>query len=379
MWKECEATVSFFYTNRMLKEEEIAISGLTEDKPKALRLVNVGSTKEVDSIERGKYLQRLLHFLQPAEFPGVAADENISKGSFVLEYKYDKSYPKSEKEEHLKEYESNGEGNYILEAQLPNNKWICLDATRNHDSWARYINHGPGKHANLKMFRPLQIQGKWRVAFLAIRDIEEGDQLLFDYGKQTHPPNWMRGRKQPQIHIVQDPKEQPANSTNSPHQDSAACVAQNQPGTTTVTVTAIVHSDESPQSAPACSQCTEPTIKGLCKICGIICSSCFEQHNRMSAFSKHLRISTEDIKEFKGASKCGLCMAACDDQVYCKDCRAYMCAECRRQHSKMKFFSGHNVQHSDLCPECGQQRLAITDTFVCTSCIFKSDPNPVSR
>ncbi len=96
----------------------------------------------------------------------MVADEKIQKGSFVVEYKYEKTFPLSERAKHQEEYEINGEGYYILQAQLPGNKWICLDATRNIECWGRFINHAPGKHANLKMFRPLQVEGeillKWK-------------------------------------------------------------------------------------------------------------------------------------------------------------------------------------------------------------------------
>jgi len=37
------------------------------------------------------------------------------------------------------------------------------------------MNHAPKKSATVKPFKPLKVNGKWRVAFIAARDIEEGE------------------------------------------------------------------------------------------------------------------------------------------------------------------------------------------------------------
>ena len=46
----------------------------------------------------------------------------------------------------------------------------------------RHLNHGRGVSANLTIHSPLMVDGKLRVAFLASRDIESGEELVFDYG-----------------------------------------------------------------------------------------------------------------------------------------------------------------------------------------------------
>lgn len=124
----------------------------------------------------------------------VHAKESISKGDFVAEYKYSMSYPRKNRAEMEGEYEINGEGCYVIDIQLPGGKWVCIDATRNYWCWARYINHAVPSNANIKMFKPLLIKGKWRVGFVAIRDIRKGEELLYDYGVQPNPPTWLRRR-----------------------------------------------------------------------------------------------------------------------------------------------------------------------------------------
>lgn len=121
----------------------------------------------------------------------VVVDEPIKAGEFVCEYKYSKSYPASEFRQRDSEYEENGEGCYVLEVVVGGKK-VCIDATVNLDCYGRYINHSPRTLANLKMFQPLMVRRKWRVAFLAIRDIHAGEELGFDYGDQKDKPEWMK-------------------------------------------------------------------------------------------------------------------------------------------------------------------------------------------
>ena len=151
---------------------EVASSGLRLNKTKKLSVFFFGG-------EKGR---------------GVVSEENIPAGHFVCEYKYSKSYPMKEREEMVRVYEANGEGSYIMEVQAGNKK-LCLDATVNVDSWGRYINHANCNQANLRMHPALFVRGKWRVAFLARRDIMAGEELSYDYGLLKGRPEWMSRKK----------------------------------------------------------------------------------------------------------------------------------------------------------------------------------------
>lgn len=70
---------------------------------------------------------------------GVIATAPILKGQFVTEYKCYMQYPLSQKCKHILEYKDNSEGSFILEAQLPDGKWICLDATRRMNCFGRCV------------------------------------------------------------------------------------------------------------------------------------------------------------------------------------------------------------------------------------------------
>jgi len=89
---------------------------------------------------------------------------------------------------HIEEYEWNGEGSYILEGQTPKG-WVCLDATRRMGSVGHLLNHSP--NPNLKPVQPLHIRGKWRVGFLAVRDIKVAEELTWDYSSPPEGHKWL--------------------------------------------------------------------------------------------------------------------------------------------------------------------------------------------
>lgn len=63
------------------------------------------------------------------------ATEEIQAGDFVLEYKHSTSYPRKERLVRDDEYEVNGEGCFILEAQIAGGKWMCFNASAGCEVW----------------------------------------------------------------------------------------------------------------------------------------------------------------------------------------------------------------------------------------------------
>ena len=57
---------------------------------------------------------------------------------------------------------------------------LCWDATRAFNQLGRYINHTINPNAILSP--PKYVRSKWRVGFLAAKDIDEGDEVVWDYG-----------------------------------------------------------------------------------------------------------------------------------------------------------------------------------------------------
>ena len=121
---------------------------------------------------------------------GVFVREPISKGDFVCEYKTTEVYTSREDARAKEaEYDINQEGSFILEVKIPNGKVVYLDATRRFEQFGRYINHS-ACYPNVKLARPMFLKGKWRVGFVAQRNIEAGEELRYDYGIRDPELPW---------------------------------------------------------------------------------------------------------------------------------------------------------------------------------------------
>ena len=117
----------------------------------------------------------------PGKGRGVFANERVSAGTYVAEYKTTKVYEQAKRAEYEEMYAMNGEPCMVLEVQTPQG-WKCLDATRKIGTVGRLFNHTPHGRATLKPHKPLLVKGKWRVGFLATRNILPGTELTWDYG-----------------------------------------------------------------------------------------------------------------------------------------------------------------------------------------------------
>jgi hypothetical protein len=115
--------------------------------------------------------------------------EEVAKCSYVLEYEGE-VYARKDRRTHEREYASNNEGCYILDAQTPEG-WVCIDSTRHLFSPGRLLNHAPSTKATLTPFKPLLIRREWRVGFKATRDLHVGEELIWDYGCPPGGIDWL--------------------------------------------------------------------------------------------------------------------------------------------------------------------------------------------
>ena len=124
---------------------------------------------------------------------GVFAKAFIAKGEWLCEYKTHAIYTtRKAKDEAEEEYTRNQEGCYIVETAypLPGQGRIFFDATRKFHQFGRYLNHALSPNATL--MPPVYIRGKWRVGFLSLTDISEGDEVVWDY--QVRDTTWSKAR-----------------------------------------------------------------------------------------------------------------------------------------------------------------------------------------
>ena len=124
----------------------------------------------------------------------VVAREGISKGQYVCEYRTYRVYPVGSEEE-ARLARENEEGSYVLSTAhtVPGaGTRLSFDATTRYRDIGRLINHSP-KGFNSTPGSPVHVRGKWRVGMVAVRDIAEGEELVYDYGVRSE--DWMKARK----------------------------------------------------------------------------------------------------------------------------------------------------------------------------------------
>ena len=122
---------------------------------------------------------------------GVVVQESVPTGAFVCEYEAAVTYPRKDRPAHEEEYAKNGEGCYVLDV-LTRDGWMCLDATRSFSSVGRLLNHAARPAATLTPYKPLLVGGKWRVGFVAARELMPGDELTWDYGCSPGGLEWLK-------------------------------------------------------------------------------------------------------------------------------------------------------------------------------------------
>ena len=139
----------------------------------------------------------------PGKGLGVITNVKIPAGTVVGDYKgevmseeeKDRRYLESlahlrqpEDEEWRKLREERGQtitGTYLYGIDVPNKKeQIFVDAEDEyHSLWTRFLNHASPPAANVNPKSLYQgMDGKPRVWFVSIRDIEVGEEICFDYG-----------------------------------------------------------------------------------------------------------------------------------------------------------------------------------------------------
>ncbi|KRX18756.1 N-lysine methyltransferase SETD8-A, partial [Trichinella nelsoni] len=121
--------------------------------------------------------------LEVREFPikgrGIIAKRKFAHEEFVVEYRGE-LIESAEAQRREERYQKNSRiGCYMFYFYFKG-KQYCLDATRESVHKGRLLNHS-AKGSNLKS-KILEVNNRPHVIFLAKRDIEAGEELLYDYG-----------------------------------------------------------------------------------------------------------------------------------------------------------------------------------------------------
>ncbi|KAI4901058.1 hypothetical protein NFI96_034328 [Prochilodus magdalenae] len=112
---------------------------------------------------------------------GVFATQHFQKGQYVVEYHGDLLLKTDAKKREAIYAQDPTTGCYMYYFQYLS-KTYCVDATKETDRMGRLINHSKNGNCQTKLH---DINGIPHLILVASRDIEEGEELLYDYGDRS--------------------------------------------------------------------------------------------------------------------------------------------------------------------------------------------------
>ncbi|KAL3889220.1 hypothetical protein ACJMK2_001567, partial [Sinanodonta woodiana] len=122
---------------------------------------------------------------------GVFAACTFHKGDFLLEY-FGERITKSQAEDREKTIYARNKRFYLYIFKH-DGKEMCTDATRNLNRICRLVNDAPEKDANAKMRKfVIKTSSLPYLALFATRDIQIGEQILYDYGDHVENLSWRK-------------------------------------------------------------------------------------------------------------------------------------------------------------------------------------------
>ncbi|XP_075690034.1 N-lysine methyltransferase KMT5A isoform X2 [Rhinoderma darwinii] len=112
---------------------------------------------------------------------GVIATRNFQRGEFVVEYHGDLIETTDAKRREAFYAEDSSTGCYMYYFQYLN-KTYCVDATKESNRLGRLINHSKNGNCHTKLH---DIKNVPHLILIASRDINAGEELLYDYGDRS--------------------------------------------------------------------------------------------------------------------------------------------------------------------------------------------------
>ena len=134
--------------------------------------------------------QMLLSIKYQAGEEVLLEQKNFRTGDFICEYAACvKPQTLSIIRDDDRRYESLGLGYYALYA-CHDGQWHTFDATGKINDPGRFINHA-SRNNNLILMKPIHIGERLRIGFVAKNDIEEGEELFYNYGIGDKDIPWL--------------------------------------------------------------------------------------------------------------------------------------------------------------------------------------------
>lgn len=124
-----------------------------------------------------------MHYYGEHKKRGVMVTKPIKKGTFICEYKGKLIKSMSEAKKLVKKYDRENKGSYMYYFKW-NNVSYCIDATPEDDTLGRLINHSrKAPNCKTQVYQKIGKHSKPHLIFIALRDIAENEELLYDYGE----------------------------------------------------------------------------------------------------------------------------------------------------------------------------------------------------
>ncbi|KAG2470644.1 KMT5A methyltransferase, partial [Polypterus senegalus] len=127
-----------------------------------------------------KESQRKVEYIE-GKGRAVFATKKFERGEFVVEYHGDLIECTDAKEREAMYAQDPDTGCYMYYFQFLN-KTFCVDATKETSRLGRLINHSKNGNCQTKLH---EINGIPHLILVASRDIQEGEELLYDYGDRS--------------------------------------------------------------------------------------------------------------------------------------------------------------------------------------------------
>ncbi|CAI5679042.1 unnamed protein product [Oreochromis niloticus] len=120
-------------------------------------------------------------FISPRKGRGVIASQFFKQGEFVLEYRGElcKADPYLEKNKFNDTVEV-----FLFDFKWKGTSW-CIDASVEDKSLGRLVNDDH-RRPNCKM-KTVEVEGRPHLCLFALRDIDPGEEITYDYGKADWP------------------------------------------------------------------------------------------------------------------------------------------------------------------------------------------------
>ncbi|XP_054852813.1 N-lysine methyltransferase KMT5A isoform X2 [Eublepharis macularius] len=148
---------------------------------KSKKELQIEEKKRIDElIESGKEEGMKIDFID-GKGRGVIATRHFNRGEFVVEYHGDLIEITDAKKREALYAQDPSTGCYMYYFQYLS-KTYCVDATKETSRLGRLINHSKCGNCQTKLH---DIDGVPHLILVALRDIEAGEELLYDYGDRS--------------------------------------------------------------------------------------------------------------------------------------------------------------------------------------------------